>query len=103
MVVLGKSGHAHDRASNDYNHLGTHVQGNVAYVEFETLGRSISLGVGRETILSLSNADREVGYTQLLDLLRIMAWADSLSVTLPAPYRRNATSSIFSRTGSSSL
>ena len=70
--------------SDDYNHLGTHIYGDVANVEFETICRTVCLGIGRETVLSLGNTDRELFSTQFL-ISSIIALAESLNVTLPAP------------------
>ena len=37
-------------------------------MEFETICRTVCLGIGRETVLSLGNTDRELFSTQFLDL-----------------------------------
>ena len=65
--LFGETGHAHDVARNDDEHLGTGIDDDVLYVEAEAFGCAVALGVGREGVLCLGNADGEVAVAEALN------------------------------------
>ena len=70
LRVFGESRHANDLTGGDDSHVGSAFDNDGAEVELKIVHRSINFQVGREGILSLGNANSEVGKAKLFNLFQ---------------------------------
>ena len=66
----GQARHGHDLSADRHHELGTGGEPHLAHRDDVVRRRALGIGVGREAVLGLGDADREIAVPHLLELRR---------------------------------